>query len=184
MNPSYTQNILNRLKEWLESLLNEFNASYISMLDERGLVILEASNKENIPKNLMKYIGSFSIALSSYIARSLNDSVSYILIETRNNIIIIYGLIYSGRRYHLMILLNKDIPIGMVLFRLDNLVHEIDRLLKTYEYHKVSEESRIKIDEIEDFENLLRKVESHPLYKLLMRSVKSNKSRENILEKE
>ncbi len=162
---------LSRVLSWLNKLKSEIGANSLLLLDKRGFVIgdfVEGGNKRMYL--LMKAVGNYTILADSYFSEIVMQDLNYSILESKDHIFISYRLKVDEDPYYLVIAYkNRELPIGIVLMRLETVGKEFG---KVYEEWNASTSSNEPSESVDDLENIINKLEGHPLFKTLIKNIK------------
>ena len=165
-----------RVREWLKRMKNELGARDLILIDKRGFVISYYSESGKSIHALLKLIGNYTLSMDLYINQILSEDVSYALIETKKSIFISYRFtVDNDLFYMIMIFRNHELPIGIILMRLDAIKNEFKDIYRGWNKagEKESDNVTAASDNIseEDLNEMLKKMENHPLFKSIIKNI-------------
>jgi len=170
-----------KLTELLGIIARDLNAYGAAIFDLSGLPIAKWLGSRKDIEQALKTVTWTIIMIDKLITESLGKHRKTLILDTDNDRILIKQIEDKQLKCYLSVITPLDTPLGIILFESEFIEGELSRLsVKLQQVGSSGSSKKVKsniniVDQEtvnESITELLSKIESHPLFKLLSSSVK------------
>lgn len=147
------QSVYKRIMEVVSGVASDLGAKGVALFSASGLLLASNFSDERAEQKL-RLATQAVMVLDRLLGRSLGNPKKTLILDASGEMLVVKELGEGGLRCYLSMLIPGEIPLGIAMLESEIVDHELRRLAK----------QRDRRDAVEE---LLSKLESHPLFKLL-----------------